>query len=121
LIHEFCLSPRGTGVSCDADGALVGVVPILKPLEKDGKNAWRPRDCEELSEELSAHYGLPIDMSAKTGGLKAIANALNDDDLARAQVATVLLGVPDPPPLSKRAKSRKRMIKLVRDLQWRAA
>ena len=57
-------------------------------------------------------------MSAKLGGLKAIANALNAGDLARAQIATVLLGIPDPPHLFKGAAARERMIKLIRDLQW---
>ncbi len=84
----------------------------------DDKDAWHPRDCEELSERISAHYGLPIDMSSKRGGLKAIANALNEGDVARAQIATVLLGIPDLPPLSKDARSRKRMLKLVCDLHW---
>lgn len=119
MIHEFHLSPRGKyGISCDADGAFVGALPMLKRLQKEGKNAWQPRDCEELSEQFSEHYGLPIDMSSKAGGLKAIANALNDGDLARAQIATVLLGIPDPPQLSKRDRSREQMIKLVRSLHW---
>jgi hypothetical protein len=67
---------------------------------------------------MSAQCGPPIDMSLKTGGLKAIAKALNEGDIARAQIATVLLGVPDPLPLSKGAASRRQMIDLVRDLHW---
>jgi hypothetical protein len=54
----------------------------------------------------------------KTGGLKAIAKALNEGDVARAQIATVLLGVPDPLPLSKGASSRQQMIGLICDLHW---
>lgn len=57
-------------------------------------------------------------MSSKRGGLRTIAKALNDGDLARAQIAAVLLGIPDPPPLSKRNGSRDQMIKLIRDLHW---
>ena len=57
-------------------------------------------------------------MSSKAGGLKAIANALNKGNVARAQIATVLLGMPDPPSLSKSARSREQMIKLIRDLHW---
>jgi hypothetical protein len=67
---------------------------------------------------MGAYYGLPIDMSSKTGGLKAIANALNEGDVARAQIATVLLGIPDPPQLFKTDRSRDRMITLIRDLHW---
>lgn len=119
MIREFHLSPPGKGgVSCNANGAFVGTIPILNRLRKDGQNAWQPRDCEELSEQLSKHYGLPIDMSAKMGGLKAIANALNDDHLVRAQIATVLLGIPDPPQLSKAVSSHDQTIKLIRDLHW---
>lgn len=116
---EFHLtSPGGSGTSCNADGAFIGAVPLLDRLRKDGEDAWHPCDCEELSEQISAHYGLPVDMASKRGGLKAIANALNDGDIARAQIATVLLGIPDLPPLSKGARPRERMIKLIRDLDW---
>jgi len=119
LNREFRLSPRGKGgVSCDAEGALVGCIPVLKRLRKNGKDIWQPRDCDELSGEIAKQYGLPIDMSAKTSGLRAIANALNAGNIARAQIATVLLGIPDPQPLSKQARSRDQMIKLVRDLHW---
>ncbi len=66
----------------------------------------------------SEHYGLPIDMSSKTGGLRVIAGALNRGDVDRAQIAAVLLGIPDPPQLSKRACTRDGVIKLIRDLHW---
>ena len=118
--REFHLSPPGTGrgISCDAEGAFIGAIPVLKRLQESGKVKWQPRDCDELSDEIGEHYGLPIDMSSKTGGLKAIANALNAGNLARAQIATVLLAIPDPLPLSKSARSRDAMIKLIRDLHW---
>jgi hypothetical protein len=120
LTREFRLSPpgKGLGVSCDAEGAFVGAIPILERLQKNSRDAWQLRDCEELSEQISMHYGLPIDMSSKTGGLRAIASALNEGDVARAQIATVLLGIPDPPPLFKGDFARDRMITLVRDLHW---
>jgi len=120
LTREFHLSPpgKGLGVSCDAEGAFVGAIPILNRLRKDGRDEWHLRDCEQLSEEISEHYGLPVDMSSKTGGLKAIANALNRGDVARAQIGVVLLGIPDPPTLSKGAWSRDQMIELIRDLHW---
>lgn len=119
MIHEFRLSPHGkSGISCDGEGAFVGAIPILHRLRMTGKDEWQPRDCNNLSEEMSAQYGLPVDMSSKRGGLRTIAKALNDGDLARAQIATVLLGIPDPSPLSKRNGSRDQMIKLIRDLHW---
>jgi hypothetical protein len=99
-------------------GAFVGAIPILNRLRKNGKDEWRPRDCEQLSEQIGEHYGLPIDMSSKTGGVRAIAGALNEGDVARAQIATVLLGIPDPPALSKGACSRDALIRFIRDLHW---
>ena len=119
MIREFHLSPRGKGgISCDEGGAFVGAIPILQRLRRSGKDEWQPRDCDGLSEDMGGQYGLPIDMSRKRGGLKAIAKALNEGDVARAQIAAVLLGVPDPLPLSKHASSRRQMIELVRDLHW---
>ncbi len=119
MIREFHLSRRGAGgISCDAEGAFIGVIPILRRLQRNGTDEWLPCDCDDLSEQMSAEYGLPIDMSPKAGGLKAIAKALNERDVARAQIATVLLGVPDPLPLSKGESSLQQMINLVCDLNW---
>jgi hypothetical protein len=119
MIHEFRLSPLGKGgISCDQGGAFVGAVPMLVRTHKHGRDEWRPRDCDVLSKEMSAQYGLPVDMSSKTGGLRAIANAFNDGDMARAQVATLLLRMPNPPSLSKGAPSRQEMIKLAGELHW---
>ncbi|HEX3666154.1 MAG TPA: hypothetical protein VHU23_13095 [Rhizomicrobium sp.] len=71
-----------------------------------------------MSSQVSTQFGLPIDMSAKMGGLQAIAGALNAGELARAQIATVLLGIPDPPQLFKGAAAPEQAIKLIRDLHW---
>jgi hypothetical protein len=117
LIHEFRLSSRGSGgVFCDENGAFVGAVPLLVRTRRDGKDEWRPRDCDELSKEMSAQFGLPVDLSSKRGGLDVIARALSEGDLVRAQVATLLLGIPDPPSLSKGAPSRQEVIRLASDL-----
>jgi hypothetical protein len=117
LIHQFHLSPRGNGgIFCDEGGAFIGAIPLLARTRRNGKDEWRPRDCDDLSQEMSAQYGLPVDMSSKRGGLTVIARALNEGDLVRAQIATVLLGVPDPPSLSKGAPSRQQRIQLASDL-----
>jgi hypothetical protein len=118
LIHQFRLSfCAHAGVFCDAGGAFVGAIPMLARTRSNGKEEWRPRDCDDLSQEMSAQYGLPLDFSSKRGGLAVIAKALNAGDLIRAQVATVLLGIPDPPSLSKGAPSRQEMIELASDLR----
>ena len=116
-IREFRLAPPGSGrgVSCDAKGAFVAATPLLK---RNGEDRWEPRDCAELSKQIGADFGLPIDMSAKMGGIKAISHALNEGDIARAQIAAVLLAIPDAPPLVKGTRSRNDVIKFVRDLDW---
>lgn len=120
MIHEFRLAPVGArrGISCDANGAFVGAIPLLKRLNEDGCERWEPRDCAQLSKQIGSEFGLPIDMSSKRGGLKAICNALNDGDMIRAQIATVLLGIPDPPSPVKGKRSRDQMIKFIHDLRW---
>lgn len=116
MIHEFRLSPPGSGrgLSCDADGAFLSRVPLLRR----SADRWKPRDCGDLSRELSKLFGLPIDMSSKMGGLKAISNALNDGEIARAQIAAVLLSIPESPSQMKRPHSKAEMIKFIRDLHW---
>ncbi len=119
-IREFRLSPPGggRGISCDVNGAFVGSVPLLKRARVNGRDIWQPRECGQLSKQIGANFGLPIDMSSKMGGLNAISRALNEGDIARAQVATVLLGIPEPPSLSKGVHSRGDLIKFIRDLHW---
>lgn len=119
-LHEFRLSQagRGHGVSCDANGAFVGAAPLLKRSSSGNSDRWEPRDCGELSKQIGGQFGLPIDISSRSGGLRAICNALNEGDVPRAQIATVLLGIPEPPPLEKGARSREALIKFIRDLHW---
>jgi hypothetical protein len=123
MIHEFHLSPpgRGRGLSCDANGAFVGNIPLLKRSLVAGRERWEPRDSGELSKAIGASFGVPIDMSLKMGGVRAISNALNEGDVARAQIATVLLGIPDLPDLpvlSKGACSPADLRKFVDELKW---
>ena len=120
MIREFRLAPIGSGlgVSCDANGAFIGAIPLLRRSNAQGEDRWEPRSCGELSKQIGEHFGLPIDISSKAGGLRAISNALNDDDIARAQIATVQLAIPDPPPLLKDDRPREAMIRFIRDLNW---
>ena len=82
----FRLSTRmqENGVGCDADGVFIGPVALLERGKVKDKSVWRARDCATLSDELSVHFGLPIDMASKASGLAAIARALNSGDIARA-------------------------------------
>ena len=115
LLHrQFGLSPEEEGVRCDAGGAFVGHVSLLKYA--DGK--WMPRDSAVLSRALSAIYGLPVDASSKEGGIAAIALALNEKDVTRAQLATLFLHFPDPPAFGRGTLSRGELIKLAVALEW---
>ncbi len=120
MTREFRLSAPGSGrgVSCDANGAFIGAISLLQRTSMHGEERWEPRHCEDLSKQLGLEFDLPIDMLSKVGGLKAICNALNEGDIARAQIATVLLGIPEPPALAKSAPSESDMIKFIRDLHW---
>ncbi|RBP18335.1 hypothetical protein DFR50_101280 [Roseiarcus fermentans] len=82
------------------DGALSAVhspragTPLLR---RSSYGRWAPRDDGDIGRELSKLYGFPLDVACKRQGLAVIARALENDDLARAQVATLLLKLPDPP------------------------
>ena len=119
-VREFRLSPPGSGlgISCDANGVFVGSVALLRRSDARGKERWEPRDSRPLSSQVASELGLPIDFSSKADGLKAIANALNEGNVARAQIATVLLAIPDPSRISNGERSYEAMIKFVRDLHW---
>ena len=114
-IREFRLSPSGygRGISCDASGAFIDSIPLLK---RSLDNAWIPRDAAELSDALGAHYGLPIDISSKTAGLDAIARALNAGDITHAQLVTLHLQIPETPQLAKSAEPHEDAISFIRGL-----
>jgi hypothetical protein len=118
LIREFRLSPSGTGrgVSCDANGAFVDSVPLLKRMRAYGREVWAPRHCGELSADLGEHFGLPMDVSSKSAGLNAIARALNAGAVAHAQLVTLHLEIPNPPTLTKSVSPHGDVIRFIREL-----
>ncbi len=85
---------RPGAMECDVDGLRVGGVALLA---RDAKGAWTRRDGGELNRELSKLYGLPLDCERKGGALDAVAAALTNGELARAQIGALLLRLPDPP------------------------
>ena len=58
----------------------------------------RSGTSRSLRLELSRRYGLSLDFAAKRSGLEAVARALRCGETARAQIAALLLKLPDPPP-----------------------
>ena len=102
-LRHFRLSPTGgRGVSCSADGALVGPVPPLKrATDLSGRETWVPRSATAINADLGFCYGLPVDVASRAGGLIAIARALNDGEILRAKIAALHLQFPDLPPLTR--------------------
>ncbi len=95
------------GVQCDERGLFVGSVPMLRRQDRaNAAGSWAARPIDELEHDLSACYGLPIDVAAKGGGLAGVARALSRGDLALAKIAALLLRFPDPPSLAKGAPER---------------
>ena len=101
-LRGFSLAARQGNdvVSCAANGVFVGDVALLLPPHA-GNSWWSVRPVAELNKELSARYGLPIDIARKTNALALVAAAFNRGDLAMAAIATVQMQFPDPPPLAK--------------------
>jgi hypothetical protein len=98
--NPFRLTPvgEGRGVSCDIRGCYIDNEPLLtRSRDTKGRETWTARPQAELEDALSTRYGHPIDMSAKTDGLAAIADALNRGDVFGAQLGTLALKLPHPP------------------------
>jgi hypothetical protein len=119
LGRRFELSEMpGRGISCGKDGPFVGEVPLLERLRgPNGSEQWQPRRMADLNRDLSKRYDLPIEFGAKIAGLAAIARALDRGDLFHAQIATLHLQIPDPPPLTKTSQTTSDIFDLARRLQ----
>lgn len=102
------------GVFCSEDGAFLSGIPLL---ERDSGEEWRPRPVSDLNRDLSKRYGLPVELGRKMHGLEAIARALGGGDLIYARIATLHLEIPDPPPLTKSAKTPDEIIDLAHQLR----
>ncbi len=99
--NDFRLGPvtDGRGVSCDGRGAYIGTIPLLQRQQHPtAGEVWAPRAADELNAALSGRYGVPVDMTTKLGGLANVAQALNQGDIFGAQLGTLDLKLPDPPP-----------------------
>jgi hypothetical protein len=118
-LRAFSLAAaRGRGgVSCDADGVFVGdVAPLVRKQSPYSAGAWSVRPIDEINDELTALYQLPIDVAGKANALAFIATAVNRGDLAMAAIATVQIQFPDPPPLAKRDESDEELTRRAAEL-----
>ena len=58
-VRQFKLSsPGDRGISCDANGAFIDDVALLKRVVANGKEKWAPHDGNDISADLSERYGL---------------------------------------------------------------
>ena len=116
LGRRFGLSDvPGRGVSCGGSGVFVGAVPLLEGSSAPGR--WKPRPASDLNRDLTVCYGLPIEFDRKLDGLRTVAQALGRGDLIHAQITTLHLRIPDPPPLGKSALTPDEIIDLARQLR----
>jgi Restriction endonuclease fold toxin 5 len=110
-VRFFRLSPGG--IECDEEGLRIGDVPLLA---RDEKGAWAARDEHDLDSDLSRLYGFPVNVRTKIAGFGAVANALRSRNVAKAQIATLLLRLPEPPPFAAAALGKLGERRLSRDL-----
>jgi hypothetical protein len=118
LGRRFGLSNElGSGVWCGENGVFVGSVPLLEQgNSQSGLDHWQPRPIFDLNRDLSECYGLPIEFNLKYAGLAAASRALNRGDMLHAQIATMHLKIPDPPPLTKSPRTAEETIYLAHQL-----
>ena len=100
-------------IECDAGGLRVGGVALLA---RGAKGAWAKRDERDLDRELSKLYGFPLDFARMRRGVDAVAAALANGELARAQIAALLLQLPDPPASAGPQPDALQKRRLARDL-----
>jgi hypothetical protein len=119
--RRFSLSEvPGIGVSCSEKGVFVGAVPLLERVwssDDSGRDQWRSRPTSALNRDLSACYGLPVEVDRKIDGLLAVSQALSRGDIMHAQIATLHLEIPNPPPLAKSPQTLNDVLDLARRLR----
>lgn len=103
----------GIGVTCSKEGLFVGETPLLERAHTVGhRTEWRLRALYDLNRDLGRTYDLPVDFAGKISGIATIARALGRGDLIQAQIATLLLQIPDPPELTKAGTSFSEWVRL---------
>jgi len=85
--------PAGPGLYCGKDGLTLGGAPLLEQNEL----GFTPRSPDELDCIFDAAYGVDsgIDAASRMNGLQSVARALNENDLSRAIIISLMLKLPD--------------------------
>lgn len=87
---------RAGGVECDGDGLRIGGVDLLDRIRVSTHSIFALPDIDVIEERLWRAYGCKVSAAGKLGGLRSIAEALNESELARAQIGALLLKLPEP-------------------------
>jgi hypothetical protein len=93
------------GLSFNEQGVFVGGIPLLTRIPAgSARYCWAVRPLNEINEDLTTVYRLPVDAGSKAGVLALIAKARDHGDLMLGAVAAAQIGFPDPPPIGKAAE-----------------
>ncbi len=107
---------RENAVECDEDGPRVGGNALLRRTgSAPGAPRWRLPPLAEIERGLARAYRCEIVAAGKLGGLRVVADALDKGELARAQIATLLMRLPDPPPSGASPTDRANLEKRLAD------
>jgi hypothetical protein len=112
--REFRLTREG--VACSEAGLAIGGVALLARAAATPQASWSVRPLADLDAELTARYGLAVDVSDKAEGIAVVARALDKGDIALAQIAALLLQFPDPPEFAKQALEGSALVSLASEL-----
>jgi hypothetical protein len=91
--------PASKGLCCTPDGLFYGPgIPLVtRDVLPDGLTQTTIRPQREIEAVLSKALGSRLDLTDRINGLRAVADALDDNDLALASIAAVQLRIPDLP------------------------
>jgi len=89
----FTLSKKkgSFGLDCNAQGLALAGVPLLRRAGK----GFVSRPMEEVQWLIDRAYQTKVDAAPLIGGLDVVAQALSENEMARAMIATVLLKLPE--------------------------
>jgi hypothetical protein len=92
-LFRLVTDPTEPGLCCRADGLTLGGQPLLR----SGNFGLEPQPPDYLRQLLAAAYGPEnaLNAEALSSSLASIAGALNNGDLSRAMIASLMLRLPD--------------------------
>ena len=89
--------PDNRGIYCDDDGVFIGPDCALIGTETDcaGHTSYMLRPRSEIAHLLDAGYRTHLGLDSVLSWLNVIAKALDDGDMALAQIAALQVGLPE--------------------------